>query len=383
MCSKGESQLRKSFRQWELVRRQAKSSINTNEEIVKLKLELCNMKAQLEEISRRDQNAGYLVAERALNRYRNVSCKLHTSTDIITIIRELSRTNLELRKYIQELDEKMLELVSAPLLKKRELIHQFLMEKDDEIIELRKENDFLKASIENKEVSNDTTKKEKVYPSKGKFRSLPFDINGRENGSHFSDKAISTDASIPISSRMNKDAARKIILLEIRRLQDSHAHAAKANNLLLEEVRQNSDDVDIIASLHTSYYYHPFFQLNAEKTDNIEKALVIHTLEKRFQALQRSSVSLRELLRQREGDKGILNLIDSLNAVGAGGAALQDYWNSNNVGNPSPNQEPQYDDHTEYLSNMNTNSVMPSKNREKEPTNYSKAVDDLLYSVKR
>eukprot|EP01034_Spumella_vulgaris_P023369 gene23369-29582_t len=62
--------------------------------------------------------------------------------------------------------------------------------------------------------------------------------------------------------------------------------------------------------------------MNEEVNKNVQHALATQKLQSRLTAIERSTSSLRELLRQRLGDVGLMELIDSLEKLGAGPAAL-------------------------------------------------------------
>jgi hypothetical protein len=62
--------------------------------------------------------------------------------------------------------------------------------------------------------------------------------------------------------------------------------------------------------------------MNDEVNKNVQHALATQQLQSRLTAIERSTSSLRELLRQRLGDVGLMELIESLERLGAGPAAL-------------------------------------------------------------
>lgn len=59
-----------------------------------------------------------------------------------------------------------------------------------------------------------------------------------------------------------------------------------------------------------------------EATKSAQVSLALSATQNRLRAVERSSAALRELLRQRVGDHGVLNLIEALENIGAGPAAL-------------------------------------------------------------
>ena len=62
--------------------------------------------------------------------------------------------------------------------------------------------------------------------------------------------------------------------------------------------------------------------MSLEATKSAQVSLALSATQNRLRSLERSSAALRELLRQRVGDHGVLNLIEALENMGAGPAAL-------------------------------------------------------------
>lgn len=65
---KGELVLRLYFQRWSRFRRDAVQDTHSAAEVAQLKLQLCNMKAAMHDLTSTDQTAAALAAERALNR---------------------------------------------------------------------------------------------------------------------------------------------------------------------------------------------------------------------------------------------------------------------------------------------------------------------------
>ncbi len=65
-------------------------------------------------------------------------------------------------------------------------------------------------------------------------------------------------------------------------------------------------------------------KMQEEVNKNVQHALATQKLQSRLTAIERSASSLRELLRQRLGDVGVMELMDSLERLGAGPAALME-----------------------------------------------------------
>ena len=61
-----------------------------------------------------------------------------------------------------------------------------------------------------------------------------------------------------------------------------------------------------------------------ETSKNVQNILAVQSLQSRITKLERSCSSLRELLKQRMGEGGVLELINALDVVGAGGLALME-----------------------------------------------------------
>jgi len=61
-----------------------------------------------------------------------------------------------------------------------------------------------------------------------------------------------------------------------------------------------------------------------ETNRNVQLTIGIQSLQSRITAMERSANALRELLRQKFGDQGILHLMESLETLGAGSNALLD-----------------------------------------------------------
>ena len=59
-----------------------------------------------------------------------------------------------------------------------------------------------------------------------------------------------------------------------------------------------------------------------ETNKNVQHRLALQSLQNRVTSLERSAHTLRELLQQRLGEHGIVDLIESLERLGAGSAVL-------------------------------------------------------------
>jgi hypothetical protein len=111
--SRYEVKIRRYFKTWQNQVKEINSANNTNasDEVARLKLEVCNLKATLHDLSSKSEIAANFTAEKAYNR-------------------ELSAMNMELRAQLQNNEMKMLDIAAhTPVGRKRELVHKYLIEK--------------------------------------------------------------------------------------------------------------------------------------------------------------------------------------------------------------------------------------------------------------
>eukprot|EP01034_Spumella_vulgaris_P023370 gene23370-29583_t len=127
--SHGRDVIRKSFRVWERAIQHTRLAGKSSEEVAALKYELCNLKATLHDMTNKSEVAANLAAERALNR-------------------ELSAVNLELRVSLQQMEAKLLEVTGAQSSKRKDLVFQHLIGKEEELAEARRESAFLLSELE-------------------------------------------------------------------------------------------------------------------------------------------------------------------------------------------------------------------------------------------
>jgi len=66
----------------------------------------------------------------------------------------------------------------------------------------------------------------------------------------------------------------------------------------------------------------PFLQSTTDSHANAQQALALQALQRRLVDRERSQAALRALLRQRLGEKGLMDLTVALEEVGVGNSAL-------------------------------------------------------------
>lgn len=250
--AKGNEQIRRYFRLWQKITQKHLTLSATAQETAKLKLEICNLKAKVHDVTNKSEIAANLAAERALNR-------------------ELSAVNLELRSAIQQLENKLLDCAGAPTSKRKDLVYHHLVGKEEELAEAKRESAFLLSELELMTLINDSHKKvvgsaasiagnnNKSATSRGatadgtRRLAVPEPKKSVASGSgkvpeyskveQFKRAQLSKNNynAIPPSSGgnsvvMTKEIAKQVILNEVRRLQESHTASKNHSQQLYERV---------------------------------------------------------------------------------------------------------------------------------------------------
>lgn len=66
----------------------------------------------------------------------------------------------------------------------------------------------------------------------------------------------------------------------------------------------------------------PIIQMIEETNRNVQLTMATQSLQSRLTAIERSANALRQILRQKFGDQGVLHMMESLEGLGAGSNAL-------------------------------------------------------------
>lgn len=284
--------LRKAFN---IIKERTARNSNYHPSLSQLRLEVLKLQSELESLSNSDKNVTLLAAERALNK-------------------SLLATNNELRQAIKDSELKVLELTNLPVAKRHDLVYRHLLEKEEQLASCRKTINIYEAELEQlrniihykaKQAAGEhhippnlpasvptqnSYPKMSIQPPMYQSSKLPNLFSG---GNHYGN-AVTPDHGLA------KIEARHIILNEVRRLRAS-----------LTDLQNQRD------------------YLNGRVTEELEKYTSLskanQSLEERLIDLERSAAALRELLKQRLGPQGLLDISDALNSMGAGTAAIIPY----------------------------------------------------------
>ena len=195
--------------------------------------------------------------------------------------RELSSSNLELRKALQQNESKLLECGGVPSSKRKDLVYHHLVDKEEELATMKRENKFLHSELEHLRLlstrrlpsssspssssssaaaaanvtkgggglsspsagnysNSNNASRLKPIPSVDKaatVRQSNHHVSGpgdnRYNPSRYKPTA---DRPNDITFMMSKEEAKMVILSEVRRLKDSHAVLQANRNQLNNKV---------------------------------------------------------------------------------------------------------------------------------------------------
>jgi len=122
-----------------------------------------------------------------------------------------------------------------------------------------------------------------------------------------------------------------------------------------------------------------------ETNRNVQLTIGVQSLQGRLTAMERSANALRELLKQKFGDVGIVHMIEALENLGAGSNALLEVPVSssaevstveNKIGFSYESKHP---DSAQATKN-GTNTALKAAPEEKDPSHaYSKAIENALF----
>jgi len=258
-----------------------------DEELCKAKNELYNCLHKLAELENNNDLIIGLNAERALNR-------------------ELSNMNRELRICLQELDSKLLECTQGPIAQRKCLVRDVLLSREEQLAiarrearSLREEYNRLQQSIPNYVISSSDPIDKSNSPERGNSPVSKKYLDKHKVNKE-SDK-ISKKGIVPPqlnhSTEMSKSIAKQVVMYEVRRLMVGFQQ--------LKQEKNNLSNKLIMESNH-----------------NIHLTTALQALEVRLHNRERSQHALLVLLKQRLGEKGINELIDALEEMGAGSNAL-------------------------------------------------------------
>lgn len=256
--------------------------------------------------------------------------------------------NLELRHSMQQMEEKLLEVAGAPSGKRKDLVYHYLTGKEEELAEARRENKFLHSELDHLRILAarrlQPAPKSRANPFPGPAPAAPA-VNpnkmsllrgpsqlpqgsshnagrhlaaygppeGAMNPGVSTQRAASAGAAQQtrydpsrnktISDRkdvafmMSKDEAKIVILSEVRRLRESHSNLQESRNQLN-------------------------YKMIEETNRNVQLTMATQSLQNRLTAMERSANALRELLKQKFGDTGVVHMMEALENLGAGSNAL-------------------------------------------------------------
>lgn len=124
------------------------------------------------------------------------------------------------------------------------------------------------------------------------------------------------------------------------------------------------------------------FQMALENTRAANISMALSASQNRLLTLERSSAALRELLRQRLGNEGLLTLMDAMESMGAGAAALLEVPISESQPIADGNNQRYNEDVQNNGQNKNDMLLFKRGWREgnqKIPTDYTSAIEKALY----
>jgi hypothetical protein len=299
-------------------------------ETAKLRNEICNLSAKVQEVVDKDEAAASLLAERALNR-------------------ELNAMNSELRQNIQELGTKLHEVGQCPISRRQDMIKDLFLDREERLAQYRREAKSLEEQFKRLEeavgagvideiLGPDDGRPEGAQGTQGGqgmqgmqgvgmggFRGAEeekarasadgagalrasFGRNsssspprqsqqrgrGRRHNPHPHPNHIELPSWYEPGSRRN---AQKIIVFEVRRLRVALTE--------LQRQKQRLEDKAICESSRAA-----------------QLTVAVQSLQKRLTDRERGQVALRSLLLQRLGEAGVNELVVALEQVGAGSEVL-------------------------------------------------------------
>lgn len=192
----------------------------------------------------------------------------------------------------------MLESSDLPYAKRQELAYFYLLNKEEQISHYRKELKLVKTELEHLRNSLVIREIERNEPQSPEKIELPPPKMQQPYG-RFPQLAGPKPpvAANPSCPTMAKYEARQIVLSEVRRLGES-----------LKQLQQHRDRLSA--------------EIAQEVDRNVELDRANRTLSERVIELERSATLLRELLNQKIGSNGMLELAEAMHATGAGASIL-------------------------------------------------------------
>lgn len=300
------------FKQWKEV---AGFNVNLHPSLSAMRLQLLKLQNDLAVLTNTQETAGILAAERALNKLVSFLSPLSNSgidLESFTIgNRELIASNAHLRDTLQEYEMKILDSSALPMAKKQEVAYHYLLKKEEELQDAKKEAKLVRSELEN--LRNTlahrrpaTTPAGLLSPQQPSSKHVPMSTNtyrappptapaSHGNPSRPGVRLHPNMDNTP--ALMSKDEAKLVVLNEVRRLKDSLVHS-----------QQSKDE------LHALYA--------TELDKNVQMSLANQSLANRVIELERSAVLLRELLLQRLGATAVLDLTEAMTSTGAGAHIL-------------------------------------------------------------
>ena len=282
----------KPFHKWLRYANKAGAMNNSDMEIARLRNELYAATTRMHEIERKDEIASLLTAERAFNR-------------------ELSAANREMRASILDLETKLLECASGPINMRKMMVRDVLLKREEEVAFARREARSLKEELNQLYQTMGTpaleeNKNNRVFVRKGPSQVTPISPergNAPEpNHNHMAlqeylrkvSKEKKDPGSHPVFHEgMSRVIAKLVVLHEVRRMRVAYKKVLDEKNELKAKL--------VDSTLR-----------NTQLTESLQ------ILQMRLSRREISQGALRTLLLQRLGDKGIAELIDSLEDLGAG-----------------------------------------------------------------
>jgi hypothetical protein len=203
--------------------------------------------------------------------------------------------NQELRLTMQQQQEKLLEIGGAPSGKRKDLVYHYLLGKEEELVEARRENKFLHSELEHLRIlaarrlqpapkGRAMPPPPAVKPGPSGYRPVSLlrddgplnqPLGSRANAAHAGNRdlparAISAPTAAPRAQQqqrydpsrnrtvadkphsatfmMSKDEAKVVILSEVRRLRESHTALQDSRNQLNNKVPQSAGTVAVITN---------------------------------------------------------------------------------------------------------------------------------------
>jgi len=147
----------------------------------------------------------------------------------------MSAENLSLRRSLQQAEHQLLELGSCPVGRRKDLVHSILLGKEEELAAMERQRDLLLTELDALKAMSRQRLHSPPRNSDSKNNHHHHHNNGYSNGYHNGKRRETR----PETDIMSQDAARMVILSEVRRLKDAHKAAEEEHRILEDKVFQS------------------------------------------------------------------------------------------------------------------------------------------------